>query len=74
MHLCIIIKYESKYYKIPCFVEKIPKQVKSIVYPNKIYGFLQTSTYSSSNLPHNYRNPNLGLATKARACKGAGQK
>jgi hypothetical protein len=34
------LKSESKYNKIPCFVEKIPKQqVKSIVYPNKIFVF-----------------------------------
>ncbi len=35
MHFCIFVKFESIYSKIPCFVEKIPKQVKSIVYPNK---------------------------------------
>jgi len=50
MLLYIVENMNQNYDKIPCFVEKNPKQqLKFMVYQNKIYGFILQSSYNSSH-------------------------
>ncbi len=58
---CYIIKnMNQNYNRIPCFVEKNPKQqLKSMVYPKQNSWFSTTSTYSSSYFSQNYVSNNV---------------
>jgi hypothetical protein len=54
-------KHESKCKRIPCFVEKIPKQeLKSMVSQNIIYGFL-LQVLTTPTFPKNFISNNLHL-------------
>jgi hypothetical protein len=50
----------QNYKKIPCFVEKNPKQqLKYVIYPKQNLWFSTTSTFNSSHSSQNYVSNNV---------------